>query len=100
MAALTETTSNITEFAGKFKVAAVEVDGATGTAGTVTIDEMSTVVAAVATLRADPTADAAFVTTRVDSTTKNKVYCIEWEDDGATACTQNAVDFYLIAIGY
>ena len=38
MTALTETTSTITEFGGQYKVAVVEVDGATGTACTVTID--------------------------------------------------------------
>ena len=43
MSALTETTSTITEFAGDYKVAVVEVDGTTSTNDTVTIGEMSVV---------------------------------------------------------
>ena len=99
MGALTETTSNVTEFAGKFKVAVVEIDGAVGTqGGTVTIDEMSTVLGAFTTLAEAPTADAAEVA--VTDITTNVITCIEYEDDSATVCTQNAIDFYLLAIGY
>jgi hypothetical protein len=98
MAALTEVSSNVTEFAGAYKIAVVKVDGATGTAGTVTIDEMTTVVAAFTTLAAAPTADAAEVVVTGIST--NVITCVEYEDDHDTACTQNPIDFYLLAVGY
>lgn len=100
MAALTETTSNITEFAGQFKVAVVEVDGATGTAGTVSIDEMSTVVAAFGQLKEAPTADCAMVRVSTTATTSTQLSVIFYEDDHATACTQNATDAYILAVGY
>lgn len=100
MAALTETTSNITEFAGDYKVAVVEVDGATGTAGTVSIDEMSTVVAAFGQIKEAVTADCAHIRVSTTATTSTQLSCILYEDDHATACTQNALDFYVLAIGY
>ncbi len=101
MAAVTETTSNVTEFAGKFKVAVVEVDGAVSTVDlTLTIDEMDTIVGAVAQLKEAPTADCAAVRVEVDSSTANQINCQLYEDDHATVCTQNATDFYVIAIGY
>ncbi len=96
MSALTETTRNLTEFCGKFKVVAVEVDGTTSTNDTVTMDEFSTVVAAVATLKESSTADCCGVTCNVSS---NVITCRLIEGDG-TICTQNPLDFYLVAIGY
>ena len=99
MGALTETTSNITEFSGNMKVAVVECDGATGTTNTVTIDEMSVVLGVVATFKA-VSADSCMIKCAVDGTTTNQISVIAYEDDGATACTQNATDFYLIAVGY
>jgi hypothetical protein len=98
MGALTELSSNVTEFAGDYKIAVVKVDGATGTAGTVTIDEMDTVVAAFTTLAAAPTADAAEVV--VTGISGNVITCVEYEDDHTTSCTQNPIDFYLLAVGY
>ncbi|RLC88235.1 MAG: hypothetical protein DRJ03_03560 [Chloroflexi bacterium] len=100
MAALTETSSNVTEFSGKFKVAAVEVDGATGTTGSVTIDEMDTVVAVFAQMKEAPTATCAHVRASINATTANQIDCILYEDDHVTACTQTATDFYLLAVGY
>lgn len=99
MSALTETSSNVTEFAGKFKVAMVEVDGTTATNDTVTIDEMDTVVGAVATLKEDSTAACCGVTCKVDGTTTNQITCRLIEGDG-TVCTQTPLDFYLFAVGY
>jgi len=96
MAALTETTSNITEFGGVFKVAVVEVDGTTSTNDTVTIGEMGTVVGAVATLKEDSTAACCGVTCSASS---NVVTCRLTEADG-TVCTETPLDFYLVAIGY
>ena len=106
MGALTETTSNITEFAGKFKVAAVEVDPSTSTSGTVTIDEMDTVVAAFAQVKSTTAAintnvvlDNPIVVVNVDGTTTNQINCQLLEGDGSVN-TQNQLDFYLLAIGY
>jgi hypothetical protein len=100
MAALSETTSNVTEFAGKFKVAVVEVNGATGSTNTVSIDEMGTVVAAFGQLKEAPTADCALVRVSTTATTSTQLQVIFYEDDCATACTQNATDAYILAIGY
>jgi len=59
---------------------------------------MDTVVAAFCSLAAAPTADCAeWVVTDISD---NVLTCIGYEDDMATACTQNAIDFYLLAIGY
>lgn len=99
MSALTETTSTITEFAGDYKVAVVEVDGTTSTNDTVTIDEMTKVVGAVATLKENSTAACCGVTCAVDGTTTNQITCRLIEGDG-TICTQTPLDFYLVAIGY
>lgn len=99
MSALTETTSNVTEFAGKFKIAIVEVDGSTATNDTVTIDEMDTVVGAVATMAEIPAANegsSVFITDITD----NRITCQEYEEDLTTQCTQSAKDFYLLAVGY
>jgi hypothetical protein len=101
MAAFTETTSNITEFAGNFKVAIVEVDVATQSgATTVSIDEMSTVVAAFGQIKENTTIDCASLTVSTTATTSTQLSCILWEDDHITQCTQNALDFYVLAIGY
>ena len=96
MAALTETSSNLTEFAGNYKVVVVEVSGTTSTNDTVTIDEMTTVVGAVATLKEDSTAACASVTV---SCSTNVVTC-RLNAAAGTICTQTPLDFYLVAIGY
>ena len=96
MTALTETTSNITEFSGKFKVAVVEVDGTTSTNDTVTIGEMTTLVGAVITLKEDSTAACCGGTASVSG---NVVTCRLTAAAG-TVCTQTPLDFYLVAIGY
>jgi len=100
MAALTETTSNVTEFAGKYKVVVVEVDGATSTEATVSIDEFSAVVGAWGQLKQAQTADCASVVVSTTATTSTILSVIWYEDDGTTACTQNALDAYILAIGY
>jgi len=99
MAALTETSSVVTEFAGKYKMACVEVNlsATTGTTGTVTIDEMTAVIGAVATLKGPGTADCAYIHCSVAT---NVVTLIPMEDDGTTLGVQNPVDCYLIAVGY
>lgn len=98
MGALTETSSNITEFAGDYKMAVVEVDGAAGTGSTLTIDEFSSIIGAVGSLKESPTADCCGVTVEVDTGTANQLNVILVEGDG-TPCTQNALDSYIIAIG-
>ena len=94
MAALTETSSIITEFAGDYKVAVFLIDGAN--TGTVTVGEFSTIAGAFATLAEDSTADMCGVSVTVAT---NVVTCKGIEGDG-TVNTQNAIDFYLTVIGY
>jgi hypothetical protein len=107
MAALTETTANVTEFSGKIRACVVEVDPSTSTAGSVTIDEMSVVLAVFTTVKPTPTAiadaamiiDTAAVHASVNSTTTNQIDLQLVEGDG-TINTENPQDFYLLAIGY
>ncbi len=96
MAALTKKASYVTEFGGDYKVVVVEVDGTTSTNDTVTIDELSTVVGAVATIKGTQTAACCGVSV---SCSTNVVTCVLSEADG-TVCTQTPLDFYLVAIGY
>jgi len=91
-------TEYLTEFAGNYKVVNVKVDGGTGTTSTVTITGLSTVVGVQCTPAEAVTADAA--TMVVKNIADNVVTLVEYEDDFATACTQNAIDFYVTAIGY
>jgi hypothetical protein len=101
MAAVTELSSNVTEFAGDYKVVAVKVDGATNTTGTLTIDEMSTVVACFGQLAEAPTANAAHILVKPNVTTATNVLsCVIYEDDHVTASTQTAIDYFVLAIGY
>lgn len=101
MAALTENSSTITEFSGQYKVAVVDVDMATGTTGTVTIDEMSVVVGVVAQMKEAPTADAAHVKAAPNTTAAtNVISVVLYEDDHVTANTRTATDVVLIAVGY
>ena len=104
MAALTETTSAVTEFAGTYKLAAVEVNPGT-TAGWVVVDELDTVLAAttqvistVAAINANQLVDNPTVACRVDSTTTNQIWFQLLEGDGSVN-TQNDLDFFLIAVG-
>jgi hypothetical protein len=106
MAALTETTSNVTEFSGKIRACVVEVDPSTSTAGSVTVDEMSVVLAAFATRKPTTTEitgatakDSITIGAMVNATTTNQIDLQLFEGDG-TVCTQNPGDFYLLAIGY
>jgi|GEM_PF-3468517 hypothetical protein len=106
MAALTETTSNVTEFSGKIRACVVEVDPGTSTAGSVTIDEMSVVLAAFTTVAHSSTqidaaqgVDTQVIGARVNATTTNQIDLRLFEGDG-TINTQNQADFYLLAIGY
>jgi len=100
MAAITETTSNVTEFSGNYKVVVVELDGATETTGTLRIDELGTVVAAFGQLKEAPTADCAHIRVSTTATTSTILSVIMYEDDHVTQCTQNATDSYILAIGY
>lgn len=101
MAALTENNSVVTEFGGTYKVVALDIDGATGTTGTVTIDEISTIVTAVGNLKEAPTADCAHVKVAPNATTATNVLSVVlYEDDHVTACTQNATDVAIIVVGY
>jgi len=106
MGALDETSLNVTEFSGKFKMAVLEVDPSTSTGGSVTIDEMSVVVAAFTTVApssdqvdAATVVDSCVVVARVNATTTNQIDLAILEGDG-TINTQNQADFYLMAIGY
>lgn len=94
MGALTETGDTFTEFAGQVKAFIVKIDGAA--TGTVTVSEFSTVLGVFTTLCEDSTADCCGYSTSVSS---NVVTCKGIEGDG-TVNTQNAIDFYLLVIGY
>lgn len=94
MGALTETTASITEFAGTVKCFVAKIDGEAS--GTVTVGEFGTVLGAFTTLCEDSTADCCGYSTSVST---NVVTCKGIEGDG-TVNTQNAIDFYLLVIGY
>jgi len=101
MAALTETASVITEFGGQYKVAAIEVDGATGTSGTVTIDEFSVITNVVAHLKEAPTASGGYVYAAPNATTATNVLSvIFYKSDLVNTTTQTVTDAYLQVIGY
>jgi len=99
MAALAETSSNVTEFAGKFKLACVEVDlsSVTGTTGTVTIDEMSAVLGAVVSLKGIGTTWNAHINV-ICST--NVCTLVPMTSAGTVCSIGTNVDCYLIAFGY
>jgi hypothetical protein len=98
MAAVTEIASNATEFSGKFKVVITSCDGASG-AMTCTVDELSSIVAAVAVLEAAPTADCAYFATTC--TTANNIVTINaYKSTLAATSTQTVTDFTLVCIGY
>ena len=101
MAAVTELSSKITEFAGDYKVAVVKVNGATGTTGTLTIDEMTSVVGCFGQLCETPTADCASIVVKPNTTAATNVLsCILYEDDNTTANTRTALDYFVMAVGY
>lgn len=101
MAALTENKNVLSTFSSKYKVVALDVDGVTGTAGTVTIDELEAIVVAVANLKEAPTASCAHVKVAPNATTATNVLSVVlYEDDHATACTQTATDVSIIVVGY
>jgi hypothetical protein len=102
MAALTETTSNVTEFSGKIRAFVAEIDPSTSTAGSVTVDEMSVVLAAFATVKYignSTVVDTKAVHCTVNATTTNQID-IQLVEGNGTVNTQNPADFYLLAIGY
>lgn len=99
MAALTETTSVVTEFGGNYRCVVLELDGVTGT-NTVTVDELSVIKLAIGKLKERPTVYCADVLCVVDTTTTNQVNCTLLEDDFVTASTTGAKDFYMVAVGY
>lgn len=101
MAAVTELSSVVTEFPGTYKVAAVKVDGATGTTNTLTIDELTAVVACSGALAAAPTAACGYVSVIPNTTAATNVLsCILYKSDLASTSTQTVVDFFVTAIGY
>jgi hypothetical protein len=101
MAALTENSSLITEFGGKYRVAVVDVDMATGTTGTVTIDEFTVVTGVWGQMKEAPTAAAAHVKAAPNATTAtNVVSVVLYASDHVTACTQTATDVSLLVVGY
>ena len=101
MAALTETASVITEFGGQYKVAAIEVDGATGTTNTVKIDEFSVITNVVAQLKEAPTLVCGYVYDAPNATTATNVLSVVlYHSDLVNTCTQTATDVYLQVIGY
>ena len=101
MAALTENSSVVTEFGGQYKVAVVDVDGASGTTNTVTIDELSVVVGAVGQLKEAPTAACAGVRVAPNATTATNVLSVVlYKSDFASTCTQTATDVVIFAVGY
>lgn len=101
MAALTKNSSVVTEFSGKYKVAVVDVDGATGTTNTVTIDEFSAVVGVQAQLKEAPTAACAYVYASPNATTAtNVISVVLYKSDLVNTCTQTATDVVLTVVGY
>ena len=101
MAAITEKSTVVTEFSGKNKVVVVNLDMATGTTDTVTIDELSVVLGVTASKTEAPTAACASVVARPNATTAtNVISVIQYASDGVTACTQTATDCCIVAVGY
>ena len=98
MAALTESKTTITEFSGDYKVAVVLLDMATGTTGTVAIDEMSTIVGVVASLSQTPTTTCCGVSASCTTTT-NIITVIATQQTGLP-CETSALDCTIIAVGY
>lgn len=100
MAALTENKSTVTEFSGQYKTAVVEVDGATGTTNTVTIDEMSVVVGVVASLKESPTTTCCGVIATPNATTATNVISVIMIQQTGLPCLTAALDATIIAVGY
>lgn len=100
MAALTETSSVVTEFSGKYKTAVVLVDGATGTTNTVQIDEMSVVVGVVASLAESPTTTCCGVIAKQNVTTATNVVNVIMIQQTGLPCLTSALDATIIAVGY
>lgn len=95
MAALTETSSKLTEFGGGYKVFAALLDG-TVTAGTLTVEEFSEIASVQATLAEAATADCAGVCVTGVS---GNVITFRLNAAAGTICTQTPLDFYVAVIG-
>lgn len=100
MAALTKNKSTVTEFSGQYKTVVVEVDGATGTTNTVTIDEMSVVVGVVASLKESPTTTCCGVIATPNATTATNVISVIMVQQTGLPCLTSALDATIIAVGY
>lgn len=100
MAALTETSSVVTEFSGQYKTAVVQVDGATGTTNTVQIDEMSVVVGVVASLSESPTTTCCGVIAKPNVTTATNLINVIMVQQTGLPCLTSALDATIIAVGY
>ena len=94
MAALTETSSTLTEFTGKVKAKIYLIDGAS--TGTVTVAEFSTICGAFTQLAEASTANCKGYATAVSS---NIATCSAIKGDGSLG-TSTLLDFYLLVIGY
>ena len=74
----------------------VRLDGTTATNGTLTVEEFDEIASVVATLAEAPTADCVSVAATSKST---NVVTFQLQESDGTICTQNPLDFYVIAIG-
>jgi len=99
MAEFVQTAELVTEFSGNKKVVIIDCTGVTGTAGTVTAANLSTIDFAVAQLQAVPDADVASVSVALSTISGNTVGVALYEDDGITATTQNPADFTIMLVG-
>lgn len=101
MAAVTELWSKPTEFAGDYKVITVKVDGATNTGNTLTIDELSTVVGCFGQLAETPTAACGGILVKPNTTAATNVLdCVLLTSAQTATCTQTALDYFVMAVGY
>lgn len=96
MAALTESGSKVTEFAGDYKVFGCKLDGTTATDGTLTVEEMDEIVSVQATLAEQSTAACAGVSVKSVS---GNVITFTVNAAAGTICTQTPLDFYVTVLG-
>ena len=97
MAAITPSSTKVTEFGGAYKVAVVSITATTSTNDTVTLSEFDTIVGAVATPAAATT--AACQGLAITGISDNVITVQANEGDG-TICTQTPIAFTIVAVGY
>ena len=98
MSALTETGAKLTEFSGQIKVFTAKIGGGIGTAGTLTVEEFSTIISVQTTMAEKPDADCAQI--YINTVSGNVITPGSVEDDMTTENTQNPHDYYITVIGY